>query len=354
MDKIYVKRIIAKIVSYVIGKKFIVLATALLGLPSLSFSSYIIYSRIPLSLIDASTILNFFSSFYLSAIFSLGLARVIILFLENIYRNALISMLERRKRRSSIYKILDAWIDKRKTNPVMPPEEAKLMFASLMRFERYSIHIRFLANKNAENIFLGVNSYYFLISISGIIFCLIFSGLRLILAIPLSLLIISIVIEASFSKKDFDDRTLFLKRTKAALNRILDGSTYSGEEIPDGSDKILAEIKSENRKIKNIIINAYRKSAELFIKSIYSLRNDLGLMAFCVVLFGIVLGVSKYKSDLTLKVLMTIDRKGSECVSPLLLTANHIILYSDRVGGPLIMPYEVASFSRGSDCFENR
>ncbi len=351
-----IKNTASSFLTHITKKRFILVLTTLLGFPSLSFTSYIIYSRTPLSFVDALTITNFFTSFYLSVVFSIALARVITFLIEASYRLiAMYIVLPKRRRRSKVTRNMKAWAKRASQVNSLNVSDFGKMTNSYFNYERYLLSSRILVDKKATRLFQEVNSYYIIAPIAFYSLSFMFSGVYLTTIVSILYIFLPLI------------RNISLNGPEEELNGIIKASIgkwayKSMSEKENSSELIYFDNNNTSEGVpKNTPCNFMERCRNIFndfknhmvsdFKSIIRmLKNDYNVLTFSIIFLGIASGISKYKSDLTLQVIMKTDDENVECVSPLLTTGNHVILYSYEKQNILIMPYEGAYYHRGSDC----
>lgn len=336
-------------------KKLIVLITALLGFPTLSFSSYIFFAKIPLAFIDASTVLNFFSSFYIALVFSIALARIITFLMEVVYRIYVLSFsLPKRRRKSKITASMNSWGEKVRTSESLSVDEFGEMSKSLFRYERVRLNSKMLLDRKAKKIFQDVNSYFIIAPLSFYILSFIFSGS--LLTFILSMLYIGLTFFSLISFNDAENELegiIVASIGRVAYDHLKKDSSQKRIELGSKSET-LVRIEAPSRSFKSYISFIYHdfKSTSLsgMKANLKLLKNDFSILSFSILLLGVAAGVSKYMSDITLEVTMVTSSSSSYCVSPLLITSNHMVIYYQEKDEVLIMPYEKAHYNRGADC----
>lgn len=341
-----------RLLSYLSSRKIILLITVLLGLPSLAFSSYVFSSRIPFSLIDPISVANFFSSFYLAAIFSLAAARVITFFIEFFYRTfQVMYVLSRKRKKSKIYHQMTSEAEKVEKLDSLTLEELSKASKVLFKYERYVFRSRDLADGYTSRIFSGINSYYFIVPISYMVFSYLFGGTKVAFLAYFVFMFIPYFMGVSMSSAEYHKHGLMRAAIGRATFDFLEKEGVSLEtklsirEKPEAGKRSQILFRSGNF-FKNFGITLRDDTA----MTINILKNDMRLLAIVFILSGIVFGVLKYNDDLELKVKMVADNNLVECVSPLLLTANHMILYSHSEKEIVFIPYEGARYHKGEAC----
>lgn len=336
-------------------RKLILVITALFGFPTLSFSSYIFFAQIPLAFIDASTAVNFFLSFYIALIFSIALARIITFFMEVIYRtSALFFVLPKRRRKSKVTASMNSWGEKVRASESLSIDEFGDMAKSLFRYERVRLNSKMLLDRKAKKIFQDLNSYFIIAPLSFYILSFIFLGS--LLTFILSMLYIGLTFISIISFNDAEtelEGIIVASIGRVAYDHLKKDSNQQRIEFgskPENLVHIEVPSRSFNNLIKSIYSDFKNTSLSGLKANLNLLKNDFSILTFSILLLGVAAGISKYMSDVTLKVNMATEFSTPQCVSPLLITSNHMVLYYHAEGEVLIVPYEKAHYNRGADC----
>lgn len=355
MTQSRIKELLNEFIGRLGKRKLLLVATALLGFPTLSFSSYLTFSRIPFSFVDASTIANFFMSFYLSLVFSIAIARVITFFIEVSYRIYLIKhVLPKKRKTSNVTKKMMAWGERASQSNSLSVQEFGMMTKSLYRYERYRLRGKFLVDKNAKRIFQELNSYYFVAPIAFYSVCFMFSGVYLSTFIAFLYICLPFIGRLSLSNAERELKGIVI----ASLGRAAHDKLKSDNQldiIPLTTHENIEKIFSNNPKgFFEHVRHHYMEFKDHTLNNISTistmLKNDYGVLVFCILILGIFSGASKYRSDYIFEIKMTTDMGLLDCVSPLLNTANHMILYSHGEEEIIAVPYEQARYYRSIDC----
>lgn len=317
-----------------------------IGFPALSFAAYAIFAGVPLGLLDYSIVANFFLGFYLSAILSVAIARVLLFLAEAANRLYVFSWVlpaERRQSRTR-KKMMEAGAEVEAGPDEWTLPEFRRSLAILSRYEQALLRKRMKAKKRIKKRFASGAALFCLALLTAFIFSVLFSGAR-VFTIAVYLLLAFILFGYAWVNRP--------ERELDGVIRIAVYEALTQDKYMQGIDRLpirrppSAQQSRSKPGFWKSIFSSFRADVEVQIGAI---RKDLGLLSVLLSIMALAFGYSKFNNDLLRVVRFEWAGGRAGCVSPLLSGSRFTIAYSKESSEIVILPHDSTIYEIGRRC----